>query len=208
MDIIHEDQLAISVLISYLKSINTLSEGLISLYRQYCKVMRIRKNKYILSPVDNNQYLYFIVHGTARGFIKDEGIEITTCFAFENEMMAAMREPQEHINYSPEYLHALENCLIVCIPYALIEENSTDFPELNFISRQLLALQSFYAAQRSILARIPKAADRYKKVLLDERFKLSPIPLRYLASYLSIRLETLSRIRRKETDALLSLASA
>ncbi|WP_316804115.1 Crp/Fnr family transcriptional regulator [Pedobacter nototheniae] len=203
-----EDQLAISFLLNYLQQQHSLPERLVSEYRQHCKVIKVKKSKYILSPVDNNKYLYYIVSGTVRGFIRDQGQEITTWFAFEQEIMGALRHPEEATHYSEEYLHALENCMLVCIPYLLIDRMCEEFAEGNKISRKFLTLQYFSASQRSILARIPKATDRYKRMLTDERFIMSRIPLRHLASYLSMRLETLSRIRKKEFDSSINLKEA
>ena len=200
-----EDQFAISFLLYYLKQHHPLPDKLIEEYRKNCLVVEVKKSKYILSPVDNNKFLYYIVRGTARGFIKDRGKEITTWFAFENEIMGAAQHPNENAHYSAEYIHALENCLLVCVPYSLIDRMYEQFREANIIGRKLLALQYFAASQRSILARIPNASDRYRQLLSDKRFVSSHIPLRYLASYLSIRLETLSRIKKKEMQVALSL---
>lgn len=205
MGSIAEDQFALSFLLYYLKQHHSLSDKLVAEYRQNCVVVEVKKSKYILSPVDGNKYLYYIVSGTARGFIRDQGKEITTWFAFQDEIMGAVSHPDDHSIYSEEYIHALENCLLVCIPYSLIDRLCEQFKEANIINRKLLALQYFKASQRSILARIPKASDRYRHLLADKRMILSHIPLRYLASYLSIRLETLSRIRRKEIEASLNL---
>ncbi|RZK15094.1 MAG: Crp/Fnr family transcriptional regulator [Flavobacterium sp.] len=193
-----EDQIKITRLITYLEQYHSLTKGLISAYRENCKVIYVKKNKYILSPVDANKYLYYIVDGVARGFVRDQGQEITTWFAFEHEIIGAIRNPAEDSSYSSEYLQALENCLLVCIPYQLVNNIYEEYPETNTIARKLLEIQYFTASKRSILARIPKALDRYKQLLAENQTGMSKIPLRYIASYLSMRLETLSRIRKKE----------
>jgi len=196
-----EDQINITRLIMYLQEYHSLPDEIISAYRENCKVIFIKKNKYILSPVDTNKYIYYIVSGVTRGFVKDQGQEITTWFAFEQEIIGAIKNPVDDASYSPEYLQALENCLLVCIPYQLINSTYDRFPEANAIARKLLEIQYYTASKRSILARIPKASDRYKRLLAENQTGMGKIPLRYIASYLSMRLETLSRIRKKEFNA-------
>jgi len=200
-----EDQLAISLLLSYLGQYHTLSESLASEYRKHCTVSKIKKNKFILSPIDNNKFLYYIVSGTARGFIRDRGKDITTWFAFKNQIIGTIRHPEGKEIYEQEYLHALENCVLVCIPHAFIERICDHYPEVNIIGRKVMELQYFEASKRSILARITKASDRYKQLLQDNEINLAQIPLRYISSYLSIRVETLSRIRKKEIYSSLKL---
>lgn len=200
-----EDQLAISLLLSYLGQYHKLSEGLATEYRQHCSVSKIKKSKYILSPVDNNRFLYYIVSGTARGFIRDNGKDITTRFAFKHQIIGTIRQPTEGALYAQEYLQALEDCLLVCIPYSFMDRSYYQYSEANIIGRKLLALQYHDASQRAILARINRASDRYKQLLLDIHISNSQIPLRYVASYLSIRVETLSRIRKVEFNPSLKL---
>lgn len=200
-----EDQLAISLLLSYLGQYHELSESLASEYRQHCIVSKIKKSKYIHSPLDNNLFLYYIVTGTARGFIRNSGKDITTWFAFKNQIIGTIPNLNEVGLSSQEYLQALEDCILVCIPHSFIDRIYNQYPESNIIGRKVLALQYFGASQRSILARITRASDRYKQLLLDNQILLSQIPLRYVASYLSIRLETLSRIRKREIDTSLKL---
>jgi len=62
--------------------------------------------------------------------------------------------------------------------------------ETNIIGRKILALQYYAAAERAILARIPSAERRYEKFLELNSFEINRVPLRCVASYLGMRLET------------------
>ncbi|WP_316844316.1 hypothetical protein [Pedobacter psychrodurus] len=79
----------------------------------------------------------------------------------------------------------------------LIDKLYAICPETNVIGRKILALQYHAASERSILARIPSAEKRYEKFLELNSYDVSKVPLRCIASYLGMRLETLSRIRSK-----------
>ncbi|WP_293787875.1 Crp/Fnr family transcriptional regulator [uncultured Pedobacter sp.] len=193
-------------LFDYLDQFYPLSETLKAELEKYCKLIHIRKNKYILSPIDLNASLYFLVNGLVRGFVRDGTKDISTWFSVGNEIIGAIRHPDQRPNHSIEYLQALEQCQLICIPYTLIDFVYTHYPEVNLIGRKLLALHHYQASERAILARIPKAVSRYRK-LQESGLDINRIPQRYLASYLGMRLETLSRIRHRVLTPDFSLCS-
>ncbi|QIL40742.1 Crp/Fnr family transcriptional regulator [Pedobacter sp. HDW13] len=158
----------------------------------------IKKNKYILSPIDNNDYVFFVASGLVRGFVKDEGKEITTWVSLGNEFIGAIQHPDEQ-NQQPsiEYLQALEKTEVVAMSNAFINKLYESHIETNIIGRKILALQYYAASERAILARIPSAERRYEKFLELNVFEINKVPLRCVASYLGMRLETLSRIRSR-----------
>ncbi|MEH3115469.1 hypothetical protein [Pedobacter terrae] len=91
----------------------------------------------------------------------------------------------------------MANSELVAIPYLLIDELYANYQETNIIWRKILELQYHAASERSMLARIPSAERRYEKFIELNPFDASRVPLRYMATYLGMRLETLSRIRSK-----------
>ncbi|SDF66968.1 cAMP-binding domain of CRP or a regulatory subunit of cAMP-dependent protein kinases [Pedobacter terrae] len=183
-------------LFDYLEQFHPLAEAFKVELEKSCKLIHIKKSKHILSPIDTNVYLYFLVNGLVRGFVRDGKNDISTWFSTGNEIIGAIRHPHQRPSHSFEYLHALEECQLICIPYTLIDSMYDHYPEANLIGRKLFALQHYAASERAILARIPKAMGRYRK-LQESGLDINRIPQRYLASYLGMRLETLSRIRHK-----------
>ncbi|MCX2575897.1 Crp/Fnr family transcriptional regulator [Pedobacter sandarakinus] len=190
---------AIKPLISYLTLFNPLSNEFKTYLEEHCQQVNVRKNKYILSPIDNNNSIFFIVKGVARAFVKEDKKDISTRFSFENEFIEAIRNPNEVDIHSIEYLQAIEDCELIRIPYQNNDFIYSHFPESGIIARKLLTLFYHASSERSILSRIPSALGRYNR-LLSSSIDISRIPQRYLASYLGIRLETLSRIRNKAID--------
>ena len=191
-----ENRLLMQPLINFLGQFHTLSNEFINYHIEKCEIIHVKKNKFILSPIDNNNSIYFVLKGVVRGFVREGQKDITTWFSFENELISAIRQPNGSSNNSKEYLQAVEDCRLICIPYENIDFLAQHYPEANPISRKILEQQLNAASERSILARIPSAIDRYLK-LEDSSMDTNRIPLRHLSSYLGIRLETLSRIRNK-----------
>jgi len=190
-----ENPLFIQPLFSFLEQFHPLSEGFMDYHLKTCRYIHIKKNKFILSPIDNNNSIYFLVKGLVRGFIKADQKDISTWFGIDNELITAIRNPNQNLKPSYEYVQALEDSELISIPYQNIDLLA-HFPETNLISRKLLEIHYHAAAERAILARIPTAMGRYLK-FENTQLNTNRIPLRYLASYLGMRLETLSRIRTK-----------
>lgn len=187
----------VNAVLNYFSSLSPITSGFIQEIEKNVQPLLIKKNKYILSPIDNNDYVFFVVTGLVRGFVKEDGKEITTWISLGSEFIGAIQHPDESIQPSIEYLQALENSELVAISHVLIDKLYASHQETNVIGRKILALQYHAASERSILARIPSAEKRYEKFLEMNSFDISKVPLRCIASYLGMRLETLSRIRTK-----------
>jgi len=187
----------VNAVLNYFSSLSPISPGFIQEIEKNAETLLVKKNKYILSPIDNNDCVFFVVTGLVRGFIKEDGKEITTWISLGNEFIGAIQHPDASIEPSIEYLQALDHSELVAIPHVLIDKLYASHQETNVIGRKILALQYHAASERSILARIPSAEKRYEKFLELNAFDVSRVPLRCIASYLGMRLETLSRIRTK-----------
>jgi hypothetical protein len=71
---------------------------------------------------------------------------------------------------------------------------------MNVVGRKLL--EEYYAAseERVYICRIPDARSRYQHFMETRQELVNRIPLKYIASYLGITLETLSRLRAKNAS--------
>jgi len=187
----------VNTMLNYLSNLNPVTAGFIQEIKKHAEPILIKKNKYILSPIDNNDYVFFVASGLVRGFIKDEGKEITTWVSLGSEFVGAIQHPDEMQQPSIEYLQALEKTEVVAMSNAFINKLYESYIETNIIGRKILALQYYAASHRAILARIPSAERRYEKFLELNAFEITKVPLRCVASYLGMRLETLSRIRSR-----------
>lgn len=150
----------------------------------------------ILRQGGTGSVLYFIVKGAARGLIMDDDKEITTWINEENEVIGTIRNLGTG-RATDEMVQALENCELVAIPYDTIEKLYAEFPETNVVGRIMLEESYREAEERAYIARMHSAEKKYKR-LMDTRPNLcNRVPLKHIASYLGMTLETLSRIRNK-----------
>jgi CRP-like cAMP-binding protein len=188
---------AVNLLLKYLEKLQPLSEGFIKEVETNALPLTVKKNKFILSPLEINESVFFVTKGIVRGFVKDEDRDITTWISFGNEFIGAIQNPNLEAQPSIEYLQALEETELVEMSNELINKLYAYYPETNIIGRKILATQYYEASERSILARIPSAEGRFERFMASSGSNLNLVPLRCIASYLGMRLETLSRIRNK-----------
>ncbi|WP_316827045.1 Crp/Fnr family transcriptional regulator [Pedobacter miscanthi] len=186
-------------LISYLSNLQTLREEIVE--QAKAKTFRISVRKNNILPCFNELHgdcLFFIIKGLVRGFIVDEGKDITSWLIEENHLIGSIRNPGSIKPTYQEQFQALEDSELLILPYHFIDDMYVQFPETNVLARKLLAIHYYMSQERSILSRIPSAEARYRQFKNGHNTLQLRVPLKFLASYLGIRIETLSRIRKKE----------
>ena len=96
---------------------------------------------------------------------------------------------------SHESIQAIENSVLWHICYDELQHIYKHFPEFNTIGRMLSIKSYLLSEQRLNFIRMKQASDRYSLMLENFPELVLRVPAKYLASYLSISVETLSRIR-------------
>ena len=186
----------ISPLIDIFKKFHPLNDEIERRINQHTFPISYKKNKYLLSPVDRNKFLFLIVKGVVRGFIKDGSTEITTWISKENEVVGTIRNLWGEGD-SEEYLQAFEDVDLIAIPHVLSDYLFENFTEANIVGRKMMELYYRSAEERAYLCRISSAEKRYKRFQASFPDLINRVSLKHIASFLAIRLETLSRIRAK-----------
>jgi len=185
-------------LLKYLNGLQPLRKEIID--RAKIEIFKISVRKNDLLPCVNDidgDCLFFIVKGLVRGFIVDEGKDITAWLTDENHLIGSIRNPgMLKATYEEQY-QALEDSELLILPYRFIDEMYAQFPETNILARKLLAIYYHLSQERAILSRIPSAEARYRQFKIGHPTMKFRVPLKFLASYLGMRIETLSRIRKK-----------
>ena len=186
----------LSLVINTLNYFYPLSEGIKDYLRKHSFSCSFHKGKLLLKAGEICEHVYFIKKGAVRGFVKDGTKDITTWITAENEVVSSIssldaREPAQ------ENMQAIENCELLALTYAHFQELYIKFPEFNILARKIL--QKYYqdAERRAFIARVTNAEKKYQLFLIRYGHLANRIPLKYIASFLGITLETLSRVRKR-----------
>ncbi|WP_293308348.1 Crp/Fnr family transcriptional regulator [Pedobacter sp. UBA5917] len=184
------------LLIEYFESFNHMPPDMKEVMERDCSPIIFKKNKHISSPLDLKPSLYFIVKGCVRGFVRDEGEEITTWLATERNIVGLTLFDKQYNVQRQQFIQALETTHAILIPHTLIMELFT-FPQMHNLARNLLWYHYHEADERNFLIRIPTAEKRIQRLIETHPHLYRRIPSKHLAGFLGIREETLSRLKAK-----------
>jgi CRP-like cAMP-binding protein len=183
--------------VAFISKFYPLNDDIIDFISSKTTFRKVPKGRFLLKPGDVCKDYYYIHSGILRSFIKYGEKEITVWINPEGEITTSIRCIAGS-KVSVEYIQVIENSELVVIPFEVMQELYDTFPEMNRVGRMLL--EEYYAAseERVFIARIPNAQARYQHFIESRPELLNRIPLKYVASYLGITLETLSRLRAKK----------
>ncbi len=188
-------------LIRSLSQFHPVSKPIEDYLSQHLIPCYFRKKKLLLKEGAVCDYIYFIVKGAVRGFIKEEDKDITTWITIEGEMVTSIASLDGR-GPSMDNMQAIEDTILLALSYEDLENMYEQFPESNIITRKLL--QHYYsdAESRAFIARMSGADNKYRYFLQRHEPLANRIPLTYIASFLGIRNETLSKVRKRLADEL------
>jgi CRP-like cAMP-binding protein len=160
-------------------------------------VKEIPSGTTLLSEGDIATKLFLVINGCLRTyFIKESGIEITSQFFIEGQMVSSFESAMTGTP-SRQYIAAIEDSIIGFIQITnfkkMISESGHGMYHFN---KYLIARLIFYMNHHASFI-LDNPEKRYKKLLQDNPELVSRLPQQYIASYLGITPVSLSRIRTR-----------
>lgn len=154
----------------------------------------LRKGDLVLEPLSYSKTVFFIEKGLARMFYCKDAKKITHYFFMEQSFVAS----SESVFYNKKSIYgieALEQLVVIEIPYPKIEVMAEQNIEMNKVIQQLLLNMLVSFSNRLNSLQFESAYDRYHYLLENHSSILLRAPLGDIASYLGISQQTLSVIR-------------
>jgi len=152
-------------------------------------------NRHILKEGKICQHLYFLESGLLRYYTTIDGDEKTKFFTQPPYCFTSQRSFSQSVP-STESIQAIDESFVYQISredaYRLINE----VPNWNAFIRELILEVQYYTQEILEDLQNKTAEDRYKEMLNEGSPLLQNVPLKYLASYLGIAPQSLSRIRK------------
>ncbi len=163
------------------------------------QIVKFRKKELLLEENQINRYLYMMKEGVIRSYVIDkEGKDYTKSFFYSQNQDFAFSYPsfmfQEPSNL---FLEAIIDCEVWAWHHSYIHEKlNNDFRFFRFF-RHCTDLLYVRFEQKDIRMLRSTLEERYIMFKEENPDLINTIPLRYIATYLGITPETLSRIRKR-----------
>jgi CRP-like cAMP-binding protein len=143
-----------------------------------------------------SQHACIVLEGLARAYYISDGKEITTRFMDEGFIITSWLS---YYTQQPgyEYVETIEDTVAGCIAYKDVQQMYHDIPDFNIAGRKIAEYFFFLSEQRTQLLRKHTAEEKYQFYLQRHPDLMQRIPLKYIATYLGMNEETLSRVRRR-----------
>ncbi|CAL1519144.1 Crp/Fnr family transcriptional regulator [Chitinophaga sp. MM2321] len=154
----------------------------------------LTKNAILLRQGTICNHMHFVIKGLLRSYYEVGFEDVTNWFLMENDLVISLlsfyrRQP------SFETIEALEDCELISIHHDDLMELYGSHVEFNVIGR-VLTTEYYCKSEENMLAmRKHNAAEKYKDLMERSPEIIKRVPNKYIASYLSMSEETLSRIK-------------
>ena len=171
-----------------------LQENTIKDIDQCLSPVHFSKNKVIVKEGEHSTNMYFVVKGAARAFYFHQEKEYTDWFVFENMFMCSLLSFFGRLP-SGQTIETLEVSDMLMLTRSQLDELCEKYPDMQKLNSIILR-QSLVTLQQNVIdQRFKTAQQRYVILLQTYPQVIQRVPLRYIASYLGVTQETLSRIR-------------
>lgn len=163
---------------------------------KYCEVRHFSRKETILKAGQTDDYLNIVVSGLVRKCITSKRKEDTLQLAteghiFTSEISFLMREPSEVC------FQALEPTTVISLRHDKMEEALVHFTPGEKLGRMILTRMYIKKGERIYIAAAHSPRERFLEYINRHPHMLRRVPQKYLASYLQIKPETFSRMKKQ-----------
>lgn len=156
--------------------------------------MRFSRGEKIVDQGDVCDSVYYVDRGMVREYYFKNHKEVTEYIAVDGNIFMCIEslfreEPSQLIAES------LETSYVYALPKKRLEEVALHNVNIQILYRKILEESLIISQRRADLLRFESAKDRYRKFCKLNPKMIMKAPLVYIASYLQMTPETLSRVR-------------
>lgn len=180
----------------YFEKIVKLTESDWLVFSSRLIMQEFPKNHILLKAGQTENYLSFIESGIIRFYIPKEEYDLTFTFAFDNSFVSGYDSflTQKPSTYN---IQTLAKTKLWRISYKDLQRIYTETEIGNTIGRRASEDLFLKKSKRELSLLNETAEQRYLNLFIEQPHLLEKIPLKYIASYIGITPQALSRIRKR-----------
>jgi CRP-like cAMP-binding protein len=175
-------------------AISSLSPESMNVFLSAWKHWTLPKDHFLLREQAVSDYVYFIEKGVARIFYHKSGKDITEWIAMDEQFFLSITSFFERV---PSHLsiHTLEPSSVYGIHHNDFMALAEKYHDIERLLRKMVTKSLILSQIRMDSIQFESAQQRYHRLLNDAPAIIQRVPLNYIASFIGVTSETLSRIR-------------
>ena len=173
---------------------STLAHDELDILESILVPMKFARGEKVVESGDVSDAIYYVERGMVREFYFKNNKSVTEYLAADGTIVMSIEslfreEPSKLV------IEALEPTLVYALPKKRLEEVALHNVNIQILYRKILEESLIISQRRADLLRFESAKDRYLKLCKLNPKVIMKAPLVYVASYLQMTPETLSRVR-------------
>jgi CRP-like cAMP-binding protein len=178
-----------------IEKVGPLPDEIKELVTQKIERKNVTKNTIIQRKDTPVEHLYFVQSGFVRGVYFFDNVEVTTWLNGPGDFVVSISNFFGKVK-TRDSVQAITDCQLIYIKvedfFEIVRNNFQAF----LVYQQMLEHYYFAAEERVFISKIPTSKERYQYFLKSQFYQtLQKVPDKYLADFLGIRAETLSRLK-------------
>lgn len=181
---------------NYCQTIITLTNEELELLDKYFEVKKIKKKEYLLESGNICNFLGFIAQGTIRHFHIKNGVEKTCDISIENFWVTDFQS-FTHDTSCIMNLQAMEDTLVFIIKKENLHKLYLECSKYETFGRLMTEQVALRATEIAMSFSSEKPEERFHNLIKKQPDLFQRVPQKYIANFLGVSPESLSRIRSR-----------
>jgi CRP/FNR family transcriptional regulator, anaerobic regulatory protein len=183
-------------LFAMLNEIKPISEDLQKALGDSFTIQEVKKETILLHEGSVCKNCWFLAEGLMRSYHNIDDKDITARIMFTTNIVIS---PGSFFRQIPaiESIETLSDCIVGVLSFVDLQKLYAAFPEFNYHVRLITELYFYKQEQFLYMLRKHDAIAKYEYFVENFGTILKDIPQKYIATFLNIAPETLSRVRAK-----------
>lgn len=184
-------------IIEYLKQYTDMDDDTLKEIVQNIPIKKFNKGDTLLHQGDKAEYCIYVISGCLRQYrIDEDGNEITSEFYTEEEWINVFNNSIKD-NVSKYSLSCLEDCVLIYSHNTNKDEMFEKFSDLKDMTNLMLGEKIGEINENIFTYTSMSPEERYRNLLEKRPGLVNRVPQHQLASYLGVKPESLSRIKKR-----------
>lgn len=180
----------------YCKTKVALTEKELKLIDSYFELIEIKKKDFLLQDGKICNFIGFIANGSIRHFHIKDGVEKTCDISFENSWVTDFQS-FTHNTSCIMNLQAIEDTKVFIIKKENLYKLYNECSKYETFSRLMAEQVAQRATEIAMSLSSDKPEERFQNLIKNQADLFQRVPQKYIANFLGISPESLSRIRNR-----------